>query len=909
MAVQRRFTIQSMTARWRPQSLKARFSLAAAVLVASVAFLLTGAAVLIAQRGIEDVVRDREAALISQIAHDLDQQVAMRQSALAQLALQLGQDGAIPDYQARLEQYRALDGLFSNLVLLDAAGVQLANLQAPWARGRAEHARREHFIATARTRAPQISRPVSGLVDGRPLVVLTAPILGADGKVAYQLFGHIDLKRDGFLKNMSASRLVEGGGFYLLSREGVFIAHPQVRRLLQPVDQAQGDNPALHQALGRDAATVRATGASGIEALVSHRRMATTGWTVAAVYPTADAFSFADDVRLNAAVLALVLLAVIAPLVWLVIDHQLLALSQLSARMRSGQWAPLRHYRNDEVGELTRAFDELMAGRKQAESAMAESERNLRLVANNVPALVAYVDRERRFVFGNERYEAIFGVDPRALRGMPVHEVLGEALYAVSEQYVDAALRGELVSFERPVMRDGRLQWDRVQYRPDIDESGAVRGYFALVDDISELKMYQLVLAASEKRIRTITDNLPALIAYIDAEYRYRFCNSMYTEVTGLALEAVLGRTVADIFGGELQDSISARMAAALRGERISFEHVPPYEDGSRILQYDYIPDVDADGQVQGFYSMVQDITQRKATERALMTQQRLLKSVTDNLPALVSSIDRNGIMRFANGRHADWVGVAPETIVGAPLAALLTRSEFRKHLEFFEPALRGERGRWSFERPIRGVVRYFQADYIPQVEDGETVGVTLLVNDITHIKQVEQQLSALARFDTLTGLPNRTHLMERIERAIGHSGRNGTQIALMYLDLDNFKSINDNFGHAGGDAVLIEFGRRLSNCVRQTDTVGRLAGDEFVILLEGLQTDAESNIVAAKIIRAMEKPFDIDGVARIVTTSIGVTTATSSAARVDALLKHADDALYRAKQRGRNRYATTAMT
>lgn len=901
---------RAVLARLRPQSLKARFSLAAAVLVISVAFLLTAATVLIAQRGIEDVVRDREAALISQIARDVDQHVLTRQSALMQLAQELSAD--VPDparFQGRLEQYRALDGLFSNLVMLDASGTQLANLQAPWARGRADHATRPHFIATAATRRAQVSEPVAGMVDGRPLVVLTAPILGADGQVVYQLFGQIDLRRDDFLKNLSSARNGAGGGFYLLSRSGVFMSHPDSQRLLQGIDETRGDNPALRAALDGEGATVRATASNGIEALVSHRRLETTGWTVAAVYPTAEAFAFAGQVRLNAAVLALVLLVVVAPLVWLVIDRQLLPLAQLSARMHSGQWTPQLNYRNDEVGELTRAFDVLMAGRKQAEQAMADSERNLRMVANNVPALVAYVDSARRFVFGNERYEAVFGVDAAALRGKPVVEVIGADLYAATEPYINAALRGEEVSFERPVMRAGQLQWDRVQYRPDLDDDGTVRGYFALVDDISEMKTCQLVLAASEKRIRTITDNLPALIAYIDGEQRYRFCNSMYAEIAGVPAERMLGRSAAEVFGTAVHESLDAHMQAALRGEHASFELVQSHQGRSWHLQYDYIPDVGADGAVHGFYSMVQDVTERKATERALLNQQGLLKSVTDNLPALVSSIDRNGIMRFANRQHEDWVGVPVASIVGAPLAALLTKKEYAKHLQYYLPALRGERGRWSFERTIRGVLRHFQADYIPQVEGDETVGVTMLVNDITHIKQVEQKLSALARYDNLTGLPNRTHLMERIERAIAYGARNGTQIALMYLDLDNFKAINDSFGHAGGDAVLIEFGRRLSGCVRQTDTVGRLAGDEFVILLEGLQADGEAQVVANKILRAMERPFDIEGVARSVTTSIGVTTATSGAAGVATLLKHADDALYRAKQRGRNRFATTAMT
>ena len=415
-------------------------------------------------------------------------------------------------------------------------------------------------------------------------------------------------------------------------------------------------------------------------------------------------------------------------------------------------------------------------------------------------------------------------------------------------------------------------------------------------------------LAASERRIRTITDNLPALIAYIDSDFRYRFCNSMYAEVTGMPVEQILGKSVGEIFGGASQASIAGQMEAALRGERITFEHVPAPEQGKRILQYDYIPDVGPDGRIAGFYSMVQDITERKNTETALLTQQRLLRSVADNLPALVNSIDASGRMMFANRQHSTWLGMPLSRIEGQNIATLLSGPELETHQRYFDLALQGERSRWGFKRKLGGETRHFQAEYIPQAEDGHAVGVTCLVNDVTDTKLVEQRLSALARFDALTGLPNRTQLVERIERAIVHSDRSGAHIALMYLDLDNFKSINDSFGHGGGDAVLIEFGRRLAACVRQTDTVGRLAGDEFVILLEGLQSDSECTIVASKIIKAMERPFDIEGVARIVTTSIGVASCTSNAAKVDGLLKHADEALYRAKQRGRNRFATTAV-
>lgn len=767
-------------------SLKARFALAAGALVLLVAAVLTSAAVMIAQRGIDDVIRARESALITQLAGELDRKILLRQQALLRLASDLSQGTQnAADFQGRLEQYHALDGLFSNMSLVDARGDLVANLDNPEARGKVNLSHRAHFIDTMRTGAPVISRPVRGKVTPAPLVAMTAPIRAADGRIAYLLIGLIDLGRDGFLHDLAQGYTGKGSSYYLMSGEGVFIAHPDDGRLLQQVDEARGDNPALRGALSGDALTVRGRGAGGREELVSSHRLESTGWIVAAAYPTAVAAAFADKVRLNAAILALVLVVVIAPVVWLVIDHQLLPLTRLGERMRAPVWQPAASYGADELGELSHSFDQLMAERQRAEQAVTDSERHLRLVANNVPALVAYVDKNRRFVFGNVRYEQIFGVPANQLRGMPVRAVVGEAIYAASEQYVEAALRGETVRFERPTIRAGRQEWDRVAYNPDFDEHGQVRGYFALVDDI----------------------------------------------------------------------------------------------------------------------------THHKTTEMALMTQQRLLRSVADNLPALVNSIDTGGRIRFANRQHEAWVGRPLAQIEGAQIESLLSAEELAAHQHYFDKAMQGERSRWGFQRTLRGEERHFQADYIPQTEGDKAVGVTCLVNDVTETKLVEQQLSALARFDALTGLPNRTHLVERIGRAIARSGRSGSSIGLMYLDLDKFKSINDSFGHGGGDLVLKEFGRRLSACVRQSDTVGRLAGDEFVILLEGLQGESECQLVAAKIIRAMERPFDIDGVARIVTTSLGVATCVSgAAASVDTLLKHADDALYRAKEKGRNRYAITAV-
>lgn len=173
---------------------------------------------------------------------------------------------------------------------------------------------------------------------------------------------------------------------------------------------------------------------------------------------------------------------------------------------------------------------------------------------------------------------------------------------------------------------------------------------------------------------------------------------------------------------------------------------------------------------------------------------------------------------------------------------------------------------------------------------------------DITERRAAEQHLKFLAHNDPMTGLPNRSLLQDRLAEALKRSGRAKTLLAVMFLDVDHFKSINDRYGHGVGDEVLQEFSRRMLDSVRATDTVARLGGDEFIILMEELSSSNDAEKIARKIHQRMSAPFLINGQHSIaVTTSIGLATCTAGGATATALLKAADDALYRAKQAGRN--------
>lgn len=310
------------------------------------------------------------------------------------------------------------------------------------------------------------------------------------------------------------------------------------------------------------------------------------------------------------------------------------------------------------------------------------------------------------------------------------------------------------------------------------------------------------------------------------------------------------------------------------------------------------------DGVPNGYVGSLEDITTHRSGDLALLKSEQRLRMITDNVPALITYVMPDERLAFANRRYEDVYGVLHEEVCGMHARELLGPDVYDKSRPYIREALSGKSVR--FERQIGSgeSVRYERVCYIPEFDlHGKVAGYFGLVEDITELKLVEAQLRKLVRFDPLTGLANRIQFEEKLNDAIRHSRRNETLMAIMFLDIDHFKAINDALGHQAGDEVLCEFAQRLQACVRETDTVARLAGDEFVIILEGLSVPEEAFGVARKIIAAMSVEFEVSGTWRKVTASVGIAVRKSEEENPQALLRQADDAMYRAKSAGRNTF------
>lgn len=279
-------------------------------------------------------------------------------------------------------------------------------------------------------------------------------------------------------------------------------------------------------------------------------------------------------------------------------------------------------------------------------------------------------------------------------------------------------------------------------------------------------------------------------------------------------------------------------------------------------------------------------------------------RMIADSLPALVSYVDARERYVFHNSFYKTILGLDVDAIDGKTVEDALGAEIYALIADPIKAALRGERV--SFERSLKfgSFERHLRFEYTPDFdESGSTVGFYTMAIDITDMKNIQNKLSSLATIDGLTGLPNRFQLHERLNHAFARSKRSGAMIACLFLDIDHFKSINDTLGHAAGDEALREFGRRLQTCVRSTDLVARLAGDEFVVALEELRDSALAMSVAEKIIEAMRPPFRVGSTQISVSTSIGLALSTDREEGTDSLLKRADQALYRAKRDGRGRF------
>ncbi len=410
-------------------------------------------------------------------------------------------------------------------------------------------------------------------------------------------------------------------------------------------------------------------------------------------------------------------------------------------------------------------------------------------------------------------------------------------------------------------------------------------------------------LAHRERFFKTITDAMPGLVSYWDKELVCRFANQTYAEWFGLSPVAMLGRSMPDIFGEQTFERSELQIRAALAGETQRFECSLPRADGSmRYMLATFLPDANDAGEVIGVFALVSDVTLLQEAERELKLAACVVLSTLDGIMVT----DAGARILSVNPAFTDITGYTPEEVLGQHPNILRSYLQSQASVDAVEKSLAAN-DQWEGDTWGRhkdgSPFRKWQTITTIRSPAGEALRHIYVLNDITEKWQQDERTKRLAFHDVLTDLPNRALMTERLGRMISLTQREKRNVAVLFLDLDGFKAVNDSLGHAVGDAVLVQVAQRLLSLLRQTDTVARIGGDEFVVLLDNPANEQEVARIAMRIAASLNGVMDVGAHRVMVGASIGIARYPIEGRTPAELLKNADAAMYAAKSAGKGTF------
>ena len=574
------------------------------------------------------------------------------------------------------------------------------------------------------------------------------------------------------------------------------------------------------------------------------------------------------------------------------------------------------------------AFARDISERKQTEMALRASQRQLLDIIDFLPDATFAIDAEGRVIAWNRAVEKMTGVSKADMLGKGGHAYsvpfYGEARPAL----LDMVLEGEgnierKYDFVRreadglfaevfdPHLYGGQGAYLWATASPLFDGDGKLVGAIESVRDITESKRAQDQIARAYGESRAITQAIHDSLYMFDLEGRLIWWNKHLEEVTGLAPEVLKGRDFLTFFAQDDLAKAEASMQAAITTGFAETEARIKTVSGPAPYHYHSVLVRDEQGKVIGFAGVGRDISEQVRNRERLRLSAAVLESTREG----VMVTDAAGILISVNRAFTDITGFSEAEALGQHPRMLHSGRQKRDFYQAMWASI-AETGHWKGEIWNRHRSGNIYPEWLTisavRNADGDVTNYVGVFSDISHLKQSEAKLEHLAHYDPLTDLPNRLLLTSRLNHAIEKAERGNARMAVLFLDLDHFKHVNDSLGHPAGDDLLQAISARLKTRIRDGDTLARLGGDEFVVVLETLRRPDEAAMVAHAIIELLEEPFVLPGNHEIyIGASLGISLYPDNGSDATQLIRNADTAMYLAKSQGRNtyRYYTEALT
>ncbi len=854
------------------------------------------------------------------VNHELDDRLRALETVAKTLTPALLSDAAI--LQSSLEQRTSLLSWFNGGVnVLSLDGVTVSTAPPDPARLGANYMDRDYVVAALKEGKASIGRPVMGKVLQAPIFSMVTPIRNPQGKVIGVLMGVTNLGKPNFLDMIEKATYGKTGGFLLVApQHRLIITATDKKRIMEKLP-APGVDPLIDARIGGKEGADVSVNPRGVQVLSSAKNVPVAGWFVVASLPTEEAFAPIRDVqqRLLLATLLLTLLA--GGLTWWMVRRQLAPMlttvKSLAVMAQSDQHpAPLPITHQDEIGELIGGFNHLLIELGQRRDALRQSETRHSALIQNIGEGFCFVDIGEQFIFANPAAEGIFGVPPGGLVGHSLREFATPEQYNLIQEQTGRRQAGETSTYEHDIYRaDGQLRRLLVTAVPQFGDQGQFTGAFAVFRDITERKSHEEGLRNFHMAVNASAD---AIYLVNRSSMRFIDVNEAACRMQSRTREELLAQGpdgVLSLPQAELARTYDSIIAGGPGTEPL--EMLRQREDGTHVW-VELRRRAQRSGADWMIVTTVRDITERKQMETALRESEVQLQCILESTSDGILAIDNHGkVIRFNQRFEQLWR--IPQS--------LLDNKDDQALLSYVVGQLADPQAFVSKVQALYGSDieatdaisfkdgRVFERFTSPLMLGSSAMGRIWSFRDITERKQMEEQVRQLAFYDPLTELPNRRLLLDRLSQSLAESKRSGRYGALMFLDLDNFKALNDTAGHPVGDLLLMQAAQRMKSCVREVDTVARFGGDEFVVMVGDLNADkaastTQANNIAEKIRVALAAPYLLtvkhDGgadstIEHQCSVSIGAVVFTQREGSQDDFLKWADSAMYQAKETGGN--------
>jgi len=505
---------------------------------------------------------------------------------------------------------------------------------------------------------------------------------------------------------------------------------------------------------------------------------------------------------------------------------------------------------------------------------------------------------------GYSKEEAL-GKNPRLLKSGEQPEAYYANLWSTISS--GKVWQGEIVNRRK----DGTTYTEEMTITPVTQDLGSMHDtyFIAIKQDITERRGAEEELYRSRQMLQSTLDTIPQRVFWKDRNSTYLGCNRAFATDAGLNNPAeIIGKNDFELAWSGTAECYRAddKLVMEKGSAKLNFDETQSRPDGRLLwLRTNKLPLHDLEGKVTGVIGTYEDITERKQAEQALRTSEKRYRLLFERNMAGVFRTTLEGRLLECNHAAARMLGYdSPEEVLALPVTSLYHAASDR---EAFLRKLKSEKSLTNHEMKLRrkNGDSTCVIGNISLVDDNSGVGEIIegTLVDITKRKVAEERIQSLAYYDALTGLPNRILLRDRLSKALAAARRQKHKVALLFLDLDRFKIINDSLGHSVGDLLLQDVAERLNRCAREQDTVARVGGDEFLVVLTAVKDVADAAVAAGRIVNAMTAGFVIQGHPLSISCSLGISIFPEHGTDGETLIKNADAAMYCAKESGRNNF------